>query len=307
MKVVFMGTPEFAVPCLERLIADGHEVLLVVTRADKPKGRGQVMTPPPVKECALSHNIAVYQPTGLRNEEAYERLLAEKPDIIIVVAYGRILPENILALPKYGCVNIHASLLPKYRGAAPIQWAVLNGETEAGVTSMQMDAGLDTGDMLLTGRVEITPNMTGGELHDALSLLGAQVLSDTMKAVENGTLQPQKQDDSLSNYAPMLDKTLCPLDFKKSAAALHNQVRGLNPWPVATCNCNGKMWKVYVTEVGDDTTAAAGTVVKLNPLSVACGDGKLLIIKEIKTEGSRKMTAEEYLRGHAVAVGTVLE
>ena len=216
MKIVFMGTPDFSVPCLERLIADDHDVSLVVTRADQPKGRGHKMTAPPVKECALSHGIPVFQPTGLKSDEAYERLKAEAADVFIVVAYGRILPQRVLDLPRYGCINIHASLLPKYRGAAPIQWAVLNGEVESGVTAMQMDAGLDTGDMLLTERVAIPSDMTGGELHDALSAAGARVLAETLTALAQGSLQPQKQDDTQFTYAPMLDKRLCPLDFQKS-------------------------------------------------------------------------------------------
>ncbi len=302
-----MGTPDFAVPCLERLVAEGHEVSLVVTRADQPKGRGHKMTPPPVKECALQHNIPVLQPTTLKDDEVYDRLKAENADVFVVVAYGRILPQRVLDLPRYGCVNIHASLLPKYRGAAPIQWAVLNGETESGVTSMQMDAGLDTGDMLLSATVPITSDMTGGELHDALSALGADVLAQTVAALSEGTLAPQKQGDTTTPYAAMLDKSLCPLDFTKSAQTLHNQVRGLNPWPSAQCRCEGKLLKVHKTAVGEAVSAPIGTVVKLDPLTVACGENTSLILLEIQAEGAKRMAVSDFLRGHALAVGTVLE
>ena len=307
MKIVFMGTPDFSVPCLERLIADGHEVSLVVTRADQPKGRGHKMTAPPVKECALSHGIPVFQPAGLKSDEVYERLKAEAADVFIVVAYGRILPQRVLDLPRYGCINIHASLLPKYRGAAPIQWAVLNGETESGVTAMQMDAGLDTGDMLLTERVAIPSDMTGGELHDALSAAGARVLAETLTALQKGRLCPQKQDDTQFTYAPMLDKSLCPLDFQKSAVVLHNQVRGLNPWPSASCQLNGKVLKIHKTAVGGKVDAPAGTIVKLEPLTVSCGEDTSLVLEEVQPEGSRRMSAADFLRGHALLIGTRLE
>lgn len=306
MKIVFMGTPDFAVPCLERLLAEGHEVSLVVTRADQPKGRGHKMTAPPVKECALSHDLPVFQPPGLKSDEVYDRLKAEDADVFIVVAYGRILPQRVLDLPRFGCINIHASLLPKYRGAAPIQWAVLNGEREAGVTSMQMNAGLDTGDMLLTGRVPVPPDMTGGELHDALAKVGADVLADTLTALKSGTLSPVPQEDARSTYAPMLDKSLCPLDFQKPASVLHDQVRGLNPWPSASCICGGKTLKVHRTTMGAACSAGAGMVVKLDPFTVACGEGTSLILLEVQPEGGRRMAAADFLRGHPIAVGTVL-
>ncbi len=307
MKVVFMGTPDFAVPCLERLFTEGHEVSLVVTRADQPKGRGHKMTPPPVKECALSHGVPVLQPTTLKDDEVYDRLKAENADVFVVVAYGRLLPQRVLDLPRYGCVNIHASLLPKYRGAAPIQWAVLNGETESGVTSMLMDAGLDTGDMLLSAKVAITPDMTGGELHDALSVLGSDVLAQTLTALSEGTLTPEKQGETTTAYAAMLDKSLCPLDFTKTAQTLHNQVRGLNPWPSAHCRCEGKILKVHKTAVGEAVSAPIGTIVKLDPLTVACGENSSLMFLEIQAEGSKRMAVADFLRGHALAVGTVLE
>ncbi len=305
MKIVFMGTPDFAVPCLARLLEDGHEVSLVVTQADKPKGRGHQLAAPPVKEFALSNRLEVFQPPVLKTEEVYERLTAEKADLFVVVAYGRILSQRLLDLPRFGCINVHASLLPRYRGAAPIQWAVLNGENEAGVTTMRMEAGLDTGDMLLAGRLALTPEMTSGELHDALSALGASVLSDTLHRLEAGTLQPQKQDDTLASYAPMLDKSLSPLDFSKPAAVLHNQVRGLNPWPSACCRYGGKILKVHRSRVGGANGGTApGMVVKLDPFTVSCGDG-LLELLEVQYEGARRMNMQDFLRGHPIDMGYV--
>lgn len=222
MNIVFMGTPDFSVPCLQRLIDDGHNVSAVFTQPDKPKGRGHHMMPPPVKELAVKYNIPVYQPQKLRTSDAFEILTEINPELIIVVAYGQILPKNILELPKYGCVNIHASLLPKYRGAAPIQWSVLNGEKKSGVTSMQMDVGLDTGDMLLTAETEIGENDTAEDLHDKLSQMGADVMSKTIDLIMKGQLKPVKQDDSLSTYAHMLSKDLSPIDWNESAQSVHN-------------------------------------------------------------------------------------
>ena len=247
MRVVFMGTPEFSVPCLTRLIADGYEVVGVFTQPDKPKGRGKQMAFPPVKETALANGIPVFQPRSMRDGEAVSVLQTLEPDVIIVTAFGKILPREVLELPQYGCINIHASLLPRYRGAAPIQWSVLNGETKTGVTSMQMDVGLDTGDMLLRREVEITENETAGELHDVLSALGAEVLSETLAALCAGTLTPEKQDDALSNYAPMLTKELSPIDFTKPAKAVHDQIRGLSPWPCAAAEVSGKKLKVHAS------------------------------------------------------------
>ena len=307
MRIVFMGTPEFAVPCLERLIHDGHEVVLAVTQPDKPKGRGHQLTPPPVKACALSHGIPVFQPNTMKSDEAYEELRAWAPALIVVVAYGKILPQRILDLPPLGCINVHASLLPRFRGAAPIQWAVLSGDTETGVTTMRMEAGLDTGDMLLKSRRPLPPEMTAGELHDLLSADGAALLSDTLRALEAGTLQPEKQDDALSCYAPMLDKSLCPLDWSKPAEVLHNQVRGLNPWPTATCRFEGKSLKVHASRVGGPSSAQPGTVIKDSPFTVACGRGTSLELLEVQAEGARRMSAADFLRGHPVQVGAMLD
>ena len=304
MNVIFMGTPAFAVPCLERLIADGHRVSLVVTQADKPKGRGQKMTPPPVKECALQHDIPVLQPASLKEAAVQETLRGYQPELIVVVAYGKILPRAVLEMPKHGCINVHASLLPRYRGAAPIQWAVLNGERESGVTTMFMDVGLDTGDMLLTDRCAIEPDMTAGELHDRLSVMGAQVLAKTLEALENGTLQRVPQEDAASCYAPMLDKSLCPMVFTKTAQQLHDQVRGLSPWPVATVMREGKRIRIHRTRVAGTAQAAPGTIVSTQPLVVACGEGTALEICEVQAEGGKRMEAASYFHGHPVAVGT---
>lgn len=306
MKLIFMGTPDFAVPSLERLIADGHTVSLAVTQPDKPVGRKQVLTPPAVKVCALAHGIEVYQPNSMRTEESRNRLAQEEADAIIVVAYGKILPKAILELTPGGCINVHGSLLPRYRGAAPVQWAVLNGDAEAGVTTMLLDEGVDTGDMLLMHSRPLDDAITGGELFDLLAQDGADLLSRTLNELAAGTLVPTPQPAEGACYASMLDKSMCPLDWNKSARTLHNQVRGLNPWPVATCMIDGKVMKVFVSHVGEAADAAPGTVVSNQPLSVACGDGNLLILDEIQAEGSRRMAAADYLRGHPIAVGTNL-
>ena len=306
MKLIFMGTPDFAVPSLERLIADGHTVSLVVTQPDKPVGRKQIMTPPAVKVCALAHNIEVYQPTSMRTEESCARLAREQADAIIVVAYGKILPEAILDLTPNGCINVHGSLLPRYRGAAPVQWAMLNGDAEAGVTTMLLDEGVDTGDMLLMFSRPLDDTVTGGELFDLLAQDGADLLSRTLDELQAGTLTPTPQPAEGACYASMLDKSMCPLDWNKPARTLHNQVRGMNPWPVATCRVDGKAMKVFVSRVGDATDAVPGTVVSNQPFAVACGDGLTLILDEIQAEGSRRMVAADYLRGHPIAVGTSL-
>lgn len=304
MNIIFMGTPEFSVPCLERLIQDGHTVSLVVTQADKPKGRGQKLMPPPVKECAVQHNIPVLQPRSLRDAETQEILRSYAPDLIVVVAYGKILPKEVLELPPHGCINVHASLLPRYRGAAPIQWAVINGEEESGVTTMYMDVGLDTGDMLMKASCPIPTEMTAGELHDRLSEIGADVLSRTLVALQDGTLTRTPQNDDESCYASMLDKSLCAMDFSKTATQLHNQVRGLHPWPVATVQQGGKRLKIHRTRVAGKTDVAAGSIVSTDPLVVACGEGTALEICEVQAEGGKRMDAAAYFRGHPVEVMT---
>jgi len=289
MKIVFMGTPAFAVPCLERLIQDGHGIAAVFCQPDKPQGRKMLLAPPPVKQAALAHGLPVLQPEKLRNNTEMLGLLRSLcPDLIVVVAYGQILRQELLDIPKHGCINVHASLLPKYRGAAPIQWAVLHGETETGVTTQQMDAGIDTGDMLLRAKTPIPEDMTAGGLHDVLSELGAQVLSDTIKLLQQGKLVPEQQDGALATYAPMLSKALSPLDFTKPAHVLHNQVRGLNPWPGASMEFGGRQLKIHKARVAPQGDP---------PLCVPCGDGKYLELLTVQAEGKRAMPADEFLNG----------
>ena len=307
MKVIFMGTPDFSVPCLEALIKT-EEVVGVFTQPDKPKGRGYELTPPPVKVCAENNGIPVFQPTSMRNGETLEIINTLNAELIIVVAFGKILPKEVLESVKYGCINIHASLLPKLRGAAPIQWSIINGEKETGVTSMQMNEGLDTGDMLVKKAVSITENMNAGELHDKLSVLGSEVLLETLDKLKKGELKPQKQDDSLSNYASMLSKELCPIDFCDSAKNVHNKIRGLSPWPVATTKLFGKTLKVHESRLSEKrTNATAGEVVSTeNGIMVACGDGKTITLTEIQLEGKKRMNSLDFLRGHAIEKGTIL-
>ncbi len=308
MRIIFMGTPDFSVPCLKALIDSDNEVVGVFTQPDKPKGRGYELTPPPVKVCAIENNISVFQPKSMRDGETLGIINSLNADLIIVVAFGKILPKEILESVKFGCINIHASLLPKLRGAAPIQWSILNGETVTGVTSMQMDVGLDTGDMLIKKSVEITENMNAGELHDALSILGANVLMETIEALKNNELKPEKQDDSLSNYASMLSKELCPIDFSRSAQNVHNQIRGLSPWPVATTKIGGKTYKIHKSQkVTGNFIGKHGEVVdNNNKLVVACGDGNAIEILEIQAEGKRKTDIQSFLRGHKIEIGTIL-
>ena len=306
MRIIFMGTPAFAVPSLRRLVKDGHEVVLVVSQPDKPVGRKQILTPTTVKAEALTHNLEVFQPPILKTDEVYEKLASYKPDLMVVAAYGRILSERLLRLPVYGCINVHASLLPKYRGAAPIQWSVINGDAETGVATMQMSVGLDTGDILQVIKRSIPENMTSGELYELLAEDGAEVLSSTIRALEAGELTATPQPEEGVTYAPMLDKALSPLDWSKSATVLHNQVRGLNPWPVATCQWNGGRLKVWRSAVGEKTDAAAGALVSLQPLQIACGDGYTLVLEQVQAENSKSMPAADFVRGHALPIGTII-
>lgn len=298
MNIIFMGTPDFAVPTLEKLISSEHTVSAVYTQPDKPRGRKMVLTPPEVKVVALENNIPVYQPTTFKDEQVMAQLSGLKPDVIVVAAYGKLLPKSVLDLPKYGCVNVHGSLLPKYRGAAPIQRAILDGEKVTGVTTMQMAEGLDTGDMLLTYETEILPDETSGELFDRLAIAGADLLLDTLAALQNGTVTPKQQDDSLSTYAKMIDKSMCPIDFTQTAQQVHNQVRGLKPWPVATAEINGKRLKIHKTAVST-LKGNAGEVVCLNPLTVACADYSVEIL-ELQPEGKKAMDCKAYLAGNKI-------
>ena len=308
MKVVFMGTPEFAVPCLRALAESGHSVEAVFTQPDKPKGRGYKMIPTPVKSAAEEYGLPVYQPLSLRKgddaAESMKVLNDIAPDLIVVTAYGQILPKEILELPRYGCINIHASLLPKYRGAAPINWVILNGETQTGVTSMQMSEGLDTGDMLIAKSTEIGENETYEELYKRLSDMGGEVLIQTINELEAGTLKPQKQDDSLSCYSPMIRKEMSALDFSKPAADVHNTIRGVTGFAML----EGKRLKVYRSEISDNIAPDAenGEIVDTANFSVKCGDGRLVTFLEVQPEGKKRMRTEDFLRGKKLAKGEKL-
>ena len=308
MKVVFMGTPDFAVPCLRALAEGGCEVAAVFTQPDKPKGRGYKMIPTPVKLAAEEYGIPVYQPLSLRKGEDAEesmRILNDiAPELIVVTAYGLILPKEILELPKHGCVNIHASLLPRYRGAAPINWVLLNGETETGVTSMQMSEGLDTGDMLIKRSTKIGENETYEELYARLSAMGGEVLMDTIKAIESGTLTPEKQDDTQTCYSPMIRKEMSALDFTKTAAEVHNTIRGVTGFAML----EGKRIKVYRSVISDKIAADAenGAIVDTASFTVKCGDGRCVTFLEVQPEGKKRMKTEDFLRGKKLTQGEVL-
>ena len=306
MRIMFMGTPEFAEKSLKAMVEDNREVVCVITQPDKPKGRGYEMAMPEVKKYALLKGIDVYQPETLKDGAILPLLEKYNPDIIIVVAYGKILPEYILNFPPYGCINIHGSLLPRYRGAAPIQRAVIDGEEKSGVTSMYMEKGLDTGDMLLKEEVIITPDMTAGELHDILAEAGGRVLLKTLDEAENKTLKPEKQDDSLSTYAAQLSKAEGEIDWNQDAQTIINKVRGLNPWPMAYTFLGGK--RVVIDKCTlSDLSAKAGEVISASKdgLIVGCKT-KSVVIENIKIEGKKKMSVEDYLRGHTIEKGTIL-
>ena len=305
MRIVFMGTPDFAVPCLQRLLEDGHEVPAVFTQPDKPVGRHAVLTPPPVKQLALSHGIPVYQPTKMRDGTVAALLRELAPDCLVVVAYGRILPQEILDVPPRGCVNIHGSLLPRYRGAAPIQWSVIRGETATGVTSMFMDAGMDTGDIIDTLTTPIGENETAGELFERLAPLGARLLSTTLAAIADGTVTRRPQNDAEATMAPMLEKAMGRLDLTRPAQELHNQVRGMNPWPGAFCTAGGKTLKIHETRVAAGS-GAPGTLLCADPVTVACGEGALQLVT-VQPEGKPRMAAEAWLRGARLPQGARLE
>ena len=310
MKILFMGTPDFALFSLRALVEAGENVIGVVTQPDKPKGRGYTLTPPPVKVYATEQGIPVYQPNTLRGEE-FANLLAElAPDLIIVVAYGKILPANVLEFPKYGCINVHGSILPAYRGAAPMQRAIMEGQHETGITTMMMDVGLDTGDMLLVGKVTIEENDNFETIHDKLGVCGAETLMKTLDVLRAGTLTRTKQDDSLATYAAKIEKSDCLIDFSKTANEVHNQIRGLSPIPLAfTYTPDGKMLKVTATEIAkrEGTLAPAGTVLSLSggKIEVACGCGSVFILS-VLPEGKKRMAATDFINGRKIAVDDVL-
>ena len=307
MRMVFMGTPDYSVATLEELHRAGHEIVGVFAQPDKPVGRKRIMTAPPVKECAEKLGIKVYQPATLRDGEALEILKSLAPEIIVVVAYGKILPKEILQLPKYGCVNGHASLLPKYRGASPIQWCIVCGEKQTGITVMQMDEGMDTGDIISQAVVDIGEQETAEQLFDRLSTVSAKLMAETLVSIENGTATRQKQPDNGVSYAPILKKEMAELDFNKNATELYNAVRGYYSWPCAYFFLEGKRVKVIKSAVAAESHATAGTVIRSDEkLIIACGEGTALELCEIQPEGSRQMTATEWLRGKKIAVGTVI-
>ena len=310
MKILFMGTPDFALFSLRALVEAGENVIGVVTQPDKPKGRGYTLTPPPVKAYALEKNIPVYQPNTLRGEE-FANLLAElAPDLIIVVAYGKILPANVLEFPKYGCINVHGSILPAYRGAAPMQRAIMEGQVETGITTQMMADGIDTGDILLISKVAIEENDNFETIHDKLGVCGAETLLKTLDELRAGTLTRTKQDDSLATYAAKIEKSDCLIDFSKTANEVHNQIRGLSPIPLAfTYTPDGKMLKVTATEIAkrEGTLAPAGTVLSLSggKIEVACGIGSVFILS-VLPEGKKRMAATDFINGRKIAVGDVL-
>ena len=300
MRVVFMGTPDIAATCLKKILADGFDVVAVYTQPDRPKGRGMKMIYSPVKEVALANEIPVYQPESFKDDETVAQLAALQPDVVAVVAYGRILPQRVLDIPPKGCINIHASLLPKYRGSAPYQWAVLDGCTETGVSAMYLCAQMDAGDVIDVAKTPIGENETAGELLERLAVLGADLLSTTLGRMEKGPLDAKKQDESLVTYAPMLDKSICPIDWNKTAQAIHNQVRGLHPWPVATMELKGNKFKVHETVLVEGShNQAPGTVIALTKtgLQMACGEG-IVEIRSLQAEGGKRMAAPDYFRGH---------
>ena len=311
MKIVYMGTPDFAVPPLAALVENGYEVTAVITQPDKPKGRGKTLMPTPVKEEALKHEIPVYQPAKVRDPEFLETLKKLEPDMIIVAAFGQIIPKVILDMPQYGCINIHASLLPKYRGAAPIQQAVIDGEKESGVTIMKMGTGLDTGDMISQAVVELREDETGGSLFDRLAETGAELLIRTIPSIENGTAVYTKQpEESPTPYAAMITKQMGLLDFSKSAVVLERLVRGMNPWPSAYTFLNNKTLKVWKCSVesGSCGKDVPGTITDVDKkgIHVACGEGTL-ILEEVQLEGKKRMETDAFLRGYHVTAGTVLK
>lgn len=305
MRIVFMGTPDFAAESLKKLIDEKYDIAAVFTQPDKPSGRGMKLTPSPVKELALQNGIPVYQPTKLRDGSATELIKQLAPDILVVVAYGRILPDDMLAVPKYGAINVHASLLPKYRGAAPIQWAVLNGDKITGVTTMYLASEMDTGDIIYTAETEIGEFETSGELFDRLMVMGAELLDKTLRDIDSGRAPRTAQDHSKASYVKMLDKSLSPIDWNNSPSHIIKQIYGLRPWPVATMELDGSVFKVYCAQYTENTTEKApGSVVSAGKagIEIACADGKTVVITELQAPGKKRMRAADYLLGHPIKV-----
>lgn len=298
MRVVFMGTPDIAATCLKKILADGFDVVGVYTQPDRPKGRGMKMVYSPVKEVALAHDLPIFQPENFREEETVQTLAELKPDICAVVAYGRILPQKVLDVPSFGCINIHASVLPRYRGSAPYQWAVLDGLEQTGVTAMYLCREMDAGDIIDVSKTPIGENETAGQLLDRLAVLGADLLSKTLTRFEAGKVEGTPQDPAQVSFAPMLDKSMCPINWQKTARQVHNHVRGLHPWPIATMELNGKLFKVHETVVAEGS-GKPGEILGLTKtgLKIACGEGAVEI-RSLQAEGGKRMAAPDYFRGH---------
>jgi methionyl-tRNA formyltransferase len=303
MRIVFMGTPEFAAKSLKRLYADGHDLCGVFTQPDKPRNRGMKVVAPPVKEIAAQHNTRIFQPNSLKGEETLSALRGLDPELIVVVAYGKFLPESILALPTHGCINIHGSLLPAYRGAAPIQWAILNGEKETGVTSMYMAPEMDAGDMILWEKTPIGEYETFEELYDRLSVVGADLLSETIARIQDGTAQRTPQEHEKATFAPMITPKLSPINWENSSDQIINQIRGLNPWPSAKTQFNGETLKIFAaTKRNEKKPLLPGSIIGCTKegIEVACGGGSGIIITELQAPGGKRLPASEYLKGHTV-------
>ena len=296
-----MGTPEFAVPSLEYLINAGHEICGVFTKPDKPQGRKMVLTPPAVKLCAQNHKIKVFQPEKLKNSQTFDLIKELSPELIVVVAYGKILPKNIIDFPKYGCINVHGSLLPKYRGAAPIQWSIINGEKVTGITTMFMDEGLDTGDILLQSKVFINDDDTSENLYTKLSTVGAELIVKTVNELESGNLTRIKQKDSDATFAPPLEKTNSIIDWSKPAQEIHNLIRGLNPWPIANTTLKNQLFKIYKSKISSKRSEKPGQVISDNPLIIACGENTSLELLEVQIAGKKRMTAGDFSRGYRLS------
>ncbi|EIS9522127.1 methionyl-tRNA formyltransferase [Clostridioides difficile] len=308
MKIVFMGTPDIAVPCLQKIIDEKYEILGVVTQPDKPKGRGKKLGMSPVKELAIENSIPVYQPVKARDKEFIDKIKSLNPDVIVVVAFGQILPKEILEIPKLGCINVHVSLLPKYRGAAPINWVIINGEEKTGVTTMYMDEGLDTGDMILKTEVNLDENITAGELHDKMMNIGAETLKETLRLIEEGNAPREVQNHEEFSYAPIMNKSLGNIDFSKSAREIHNLVRGVNPWPSAYTTYNDVIMKVWKTKVLDEkSTKDVGTIIDVSKdgIKVSTIDN-VLLIEEIQMPNKKRMLVGEYIKGNTIETGLVL-
>lgn len=307
MRVVFMGTPDFAVPCLEKLIDYGCDVVGVFTQPDKPVGRKKIITPPAVKICAVKNGIDVFQPEKIKDGDSVEKIRSLKPDLIVVVAYGKILPKEILEAAPMGCVNIHGSLLPKLRGAAPIQWSVINGDEYSGVTSMMMNEGLDTGDMLVKKQVKIDFNETSGELYNRLSFVGAEVLEETLKKLEDGNLVRVCQNESESSYAPLLNKEISNINWNESALTVYNKIRGLNPWPIAVTYINGVKFKIFKAEYVENVAGKPGEIIENNKkLVIACGDNNAVSLKILQPDGKKQMDAVSFLSGNKLEKGKII-